>query len=220
MEKTHNILITVSRQMASGGTYIAHAVARKLGFRCVDAEILHKTANFLGVDTRDAEVREERVSSFIEDIKRACTFGSPEAAYMPPPIKYVNDAELFEVETRIMREIAANCNAVIVGRAGFHVLKDQSGIVKVFIHAPLTFRMKRVMKTDKFINTDKAYSAIKESDRMKAKFIRQVAGVEWTDARNYHLCINTFATGFDAAIDMIIKLVERIRYSLELKKGG
>ncbi|MDO9289763.1 MAG: cytidylate kinase-like family protein [Thermodesulfovibrionales bacterium] len=220
MEKTHNIVITVSRQVASGGTYIAHAVAKKLGVKYVDTEILYKAATFLGVDARELEVREERVSGFIENILRTCTFGSPEAAYVPPPIKSVNDADLFEVESRIMREIAANCNAVIVGRAGFNVLKDHPGLVKVFIHAPLNFRIKRIMETHRFIDMDEARSAIEESNRMKTRFIRNFAGVEWTDARNYHLCIDTSATGFEEAIDMMIKLVARIRYNLELRQGG
>jgi len=63
MENIHSIVITVSRQKASGGTYIAYSIARRLEFKYVDTGILYKAAQFLGADARDMEAREERVST-------------------------------------------------------------------------------------------------------------------------------------------------------------
>jgi len=211
MEKTHNIVITVSRQKASGGTYIAYSIAKRLEFKYVDAEILYKAAQFLGVDARDLEAREERVSGFIENIARTCMFGNPEAAYVPSSKKLVYDTDLFEAEARIIKEIAGSSNTVIVGRAGFHVLRGHPGLIKVFIHAPLNFRIKRIMEMHKITDMHKARSMLEKSDRMKARFIRNYAGVEWTDARNYHVCIDAGMAGFSASEEIIIKMIEDVR---------
>ncbi|MGO9952284.1 MAG: AAA family ATPase [Dissulfurispiraceae bacterium] len=222
MDKNHNILITVSRQLASGGTFIAYSVARELGFTYLDNEVLYKAAKFLGTDERELSDREERVSGFIERVVQSFSFGAPEAPYVPTSRRPVYDTDLFDAEARIIQEAAGNYNAVIVGRAGFHILREYPGLVKVFVHAPLDFRVKRLMKihniSAKNINIAKA--KIEESDERKGKFLRSLTGEELTDARNYHLCIDTSSTGFKEAVEMIVKLVERIRLTLNLKQGG
>ncbi len=220
MENSHNIVITVSRQMASGGTYIAHSVARKLGFKYLDNEVLYKAAKFMGADNRDLSDREERISGFIEKIVRSFSFGSPEAAYLPPSLHPVHDIDLFDAEARIIQEVAGSCNVVVVGGAGFYVLRDHPGLVKVLIHAPLGFRVKRLMEVRNIVDKDIAIAEIEESDKRKEKFLRTITGVEWIDARNYHLCIDTSAEGFEGAIETIVKLAEKIGHNLDLKQGG
>ena len=209
MEKNHNLVITVSRQLASGGTYIAHSVARKLGFKYLDNELLYKAATFLGADKRELLNREERITGFIEKVVRSFSFGSPETAYLPPSIRPINDVDLFDAEARIIREVADSCNAVIVGRAGSYILREHPGLVKVFIHAPFDFRVKRVMEFRNIADKNIALAEMEESDKRKEQFMSTMTGAAWTDARHYHLCIDTSAAGFEGAIEMIVKLAEK-----------
>lgn len=220
MENDKTIALTISRQTASGGSYIAHSLARKLGFRYLDNEVLYEAAKLLGADERELSGREERVSGFIENLVRSFSFGTPEAAYVPPSRSPIYDRDLFDAEARIIQEVAGSCNAVVVGRAGFNVLKGCQGLVNVFIHAPLGFRVKRLMKFRNVSDRAEARSVIEESDSRREKFMRDMAAEEWTDARNYHLCIDASATGFEEAEKMIVKLVEKTRHNLGLKQGG
>jgi cytidylate kinase len=210
----HNILIAVSRQLGSGGAYVAQQVAKQLGFRYVDREILSRATEYLGSEEESLAFREERVSGFIEDLLRGYIYGTPESAYIPPPIRPVYDIELFRTEAGIINRIADKYDAVIVGRAAFHVLKDRPGLVKVFLHAPGKSRIRRIMQIYHIADAGEAAGIMSDSDSRRSRFIETVAGVDWTDARSYHLSVDTAFSGLAGTIDMILKLAETVRKTL------
>jgi cytidylate kinase len=208
---SNTILIAVSRQLGSGGANIAQQVAKRLGFRYVDREVLSRATEHLGSEVENLAFREERVSGFIEDLLRGYIYGTPETAYMPPPVLPVYDMELFRTEAAIIQRIADKYDAVIVGRAGFHVLRERPGLVKVFLHAPEPSRIRRVMEIYRIADPGEAAEMIRESDKSRRRFINTVAGVEWTDARSYHLCVDTAYSGLEGSGDMLTKLAEAAR---------
>lgn len=210
MAEHRTIVIAISRQMASGGAYIGNLVARKLGCKYVEREVLYKAAEELGVDIDELSRVDERCMGFVEKLVTSFTFGSPETAYVPPSRRTVYDQELFETEACIIKAIAERYSAVIIGRAGFSVLRGRPGLISVFVHAPLEFRIDRLRKFHE-ISEDQARAEIETSDRRKKKFIRTMTGCEWDDAKNYHLCIDAQATGFEAAQQMIITLAEKMK---------
>ncbi len=210
-EETH-IAITISKQMGSGGSYVGYLAAKELGFKYIDREILREAAARLGTDTKALEAHDERSCSLFDNLVMAFSFGTPEAAYVHPLSRPVYDKDLFALEARIMNEIVDRRNAIIAGRAGFHVLKDRPGVVRVFVHAPLEFRVERVMRVRHAKEIGEIRAEVEEADRRRSKFVRDMAGVDWNDARNYHLCIDSSAVGFPAAAEMLIKLArERLR---------
>ncbi len=202
-------IITVSRQLASGGAYIGHLIARKLGYRYIEREVLHAAARELGVDIKDISRQDEKKSGFIESLMKSFVFGTPEAAYVPPARKPVYDEELFAAECGIIRQIAERQNAVIVGHAGFNVLARRPNVCNVFIHAPREFRIARLKKFHE-LTTEQALAEIDESDQQRETYIRTTTGKDWNDARNYHLCLDAQATGFDGAADAIITLAKNM----------
>ncbi len=210
MSEQHPVVITISRQVASGGAFIGHLVARTLGYQYVEREVLHEAANRLGVELAELDVVEERKGSFIENLMKGFAFGTPEAAYLPPSRRPVYDHELFRTETAIIRAIASRYNAVIVGHGGYSVLKDHPGAIHIFIHAPLEFRIKR-FQTFHQVSPDAAREEIEESDSRREKFLSAMTGTDRNDARNYHLCIDSRTTGFETAQQMIIELVKQVK---------
>ncbi len=207
-------VITVSRQIGSGGTYIAYQVAKKLKFMFVDREILRRAAAHLGSDQKLLEAHEERSAGLIDNIIRVFAMGAPEMAYIPKE-RPVYDRDLFAVESKIIHEIADRSHAVILGRGGFHVLKDRPGALHVFIHAPLEFRVGRIMKVRNMTDVQEARALVEETDRRRTRFIRDMVRREWADARNYHLCVDSHAAGFPACTQMIIRLVDKARTDAE-----
>ena len=213
MSEKRTMVVTISRQMASGGAYIGHLLARKLGYQYVEREVLHIAAKELGVDISELSRLDERHAGFVENLMKSFVFGTPEASYVPPARRPVYDQELFETESRIIAAIASRHNAVIVGRGGYFVLRGGSNVVNVFIHAPMKFRVKRLQQFHE-ISEEQAREEIENPDRMREKFLRTMTDTERYDARNYHLCIDAEAAGFEAAVRMIVELVERKkRYS-------
>lgn len=201
--------------MGSGGAYLGRRVANRLGFKYVDRDILKRATEYLGESEENITFREERVSGFLENLLKGFIYGSPETAYVPPSIRPVYDVDLYKAEAGIIAGIADRDNAVIVGRAGFHVLEDRIGLASVFLHAPEDFRIRRVTEGYGISVQEEAVALVRQSDLQRRRFIKAVAGVEWTDARCYHLCINTGAAGLATAEDMIVELAEKVRSSLD-----
>jgi len=208
MEKSP-ITITISRQMGSGGSYIGYSAAKELGFKYIDREILRQAAERLGTDTGALEYLDERSASLLETIMKGFSFGLPEISLPLPQRRPVDHRELFAVECKIMNEIAERYSAVIVGRGGFNALKNRPEVIRVFVHAPLEFRIERIMKAQNIKDKKEVQTRVKESDHTRAKFIKDMAGVDWTDARNYHLCIDSSLFDFPTIIEMIVKLAEK-----------
>jgi len=200
-------VITISRQMASGGAYIGHLIANKLGYKYVEREVLHRAAAELGVDIKDVAGQDEKKSGFIESMMKSFVFGTPEAVYIPPARRPVYDEELYNAECRIIRQIVERHSIVLVGHAGFSVMAGHPDALHVYIHAPMEFRMARLAKFHK-LSDEQAHAEIEEADRRKEDYLRSRTGREWHDARNFHLCLDASVMGFEAAADLIIGLVK------------
>ena len=213
MQEEQTTIVTISRQIASGGAYIGHLLARKLGYKYVEREVLHTAARELGVDISELSAVDERRTGFIESLMKSFVFGTPEAAYVPPARRPVYDQELFETESKIIAAIAEKYNAVIVGRGGYFILRGRPNVVNVFIHAPRDFRVKRLRKFHE-ISAEQAREEIEESDRRRETFLKTMTGTDRYDARNYHLCIDVASAGFEAAERMIIELVDKTKRDL------
>jgi len=208
MSGTNTTVITISRQMASGGAYIGYLLAKKLGYKYVEREVLILAAKELGVELVDLAHRDECCDSFVEKMMKSFMFGTPEAVYVPPARRPVYDQELYDVECRIIKDVVERYNAVIVGRGGYSILSGRPGVVNVLIHAPLDFRIERLRKFNS-LTEDQARQEIQESDRKREKFLKTMTSTDRYDARNYHLCIDAAAAGFETAQRMIVELVEK-----------
>jgi cytidylate kinase len=213
--KKERCVITVSRQIGSGGSYVGHEVAKELGITYVDREILRQAAKHLGRDDKSLEAYEERSSGFMQNLVSLLSLGTPESPYLPPSERPVYDRDLFELEGKIINKIAAEYDAVIIGRGAFHLLKDLPGALHVFIHAPRDFRVRRLMKALPTSSPAEAQERVDESDRRRAKFFKDMTGASWTDARNYHLCIDSSLLGLRKSIQIIVDLTRTYQKNSE-----
>ena len=207
MKESASIAVTISRQMGSGGGYLGYLTAKELGFRFVDREILEKAARELGTEVNGLERLDERSSSLIETILKGFSFGAPDSGGVQQA-RPIYDKDLFTTESKIVNEIARKHDAVFIGRAGFHMLRNHPRIFRVFTFAPKEFRVDRVMKAQK-VSRAKAETLVSESDRRRDKFVRDMVGVNWLDVRNYHLCIDTSQIEFEINAKIIGDIVRR-----------
>lgn len=205
-------VITITRQLGSGGSYLGQRVARRLGYAYADRQILKQAAEKLAVDVEDLAYRDERVQSYWDRLFQVFYLGAPECAYTPPPLRVVTDEQLLAVEQRIIRDLAARGSCVIVGHGAFHLLKDRADVLSVFVHAAMEFRVARVRQVYRECSSDEARVLIERTDRDRENYIRTISGCLWHDARNYHLTIDSERVGFEEA--------ERIIASIASPAGG
>ena len=200
-----NIVITIARDLGSGGSYIGKLVANRLGYAYLDREILQMAAKELGVAEAELQDRKERLQGFWEKLLSVFAIGAVDGVYTPPP-RFVSDEHLRDCERRLIRELAVKGPCVVLGHGGFHLLRGQVRLLNVFVHAPVRFRIERVMSIYHARNKAEALEMIQRSDRERERYVRFFSGVDRTDARNYHLSIDTSVVDFAKATEMIASL--------------
>ncbi|HVO65322.1 MAG TPA: cytidylate kinase-like family protein [Syntrophales bacterium] len=207
MGDKHHTAITISRQMGSGGTYIGYLLAKELGYKYIDREILRQASKHLKTETDWLAQYDERSSGLLSNLLRAFSLGTPEYTGVSTVRQPIYDRDLFTLECKIMNNIVDRHDAVIIGRGGFYALRNRPSVFRIFVHAPQEFRIKRLMKVKELTEAKAARLEIEESDIRKTRFIRDMVGVNWTDSLNYHLCIDSSMIDFSASVEMILNLV-------------
>jgi cytidylate kinase len=200
------MLITISRQYGAGGSDVAARVARALGWRVVDNELVERVAARAGLTPEDVAQREERVSTFIERLARTVVAATPELVVPPEAggtAPDLSEADLVRVTERVVEEAAAEGRVVLVGRAAPAVLARERDAIHVKLVAPRAWRV-RVVVERLGVSAEEAASLADETDRNRARYHRQHYQRDWADPTNYHFVLNTAALGLEGATDVIV----------------
>jgi cytidylate kinase len=199
--------VTIARQLGSGGAYLGQRLAAILGYHYVDREVLRRAAAELHMSEDELADREERVQPLWGRVLDAFAHGAGEWTYLPPPPPMVTDVDLFAIENRVMAEIAAAEDCVIVGRAAHRVLPPTPRQVHFFCHAPLTFRIARVRSYYNLPTDAEAVAFIEDSDRVRRRFVSEMCNVDWECATHFHLCVDTSLMALDELADLLAGVV-------------
>lgn len=195
--------ITISRRLGSGGAYLGFLLARRLHIRLLDRTILHKTAKELGLPRASLQAQEDRPQSFLDRTLMCLALGAPEAPYVPPLDLPVYSRDLFEVEARTIRQLLERTSAVVIGRGGFIALKDRPRTLHIQLHAPLAFRVQRVLERHQAPDRAAALTLLEQSDRARSAFLKDVGGLDWRDSTPFDLCLDTSRLGFETCVDLV-----------------
>ena len=206
MEKTTNFLLTISRQLGSGGAHIGQELAKRLDLFYADREIINQAAKQLSVVEEDLESREEKKVSFWQSFLQSYTFNTLDT-YIPPEIIIPTDLEVFNAEKAVIERIAKEKSAVIIGRCGSYILRDHPNHLKVFFHSDIDFRKDRVQRGYN-ITEKEAEKMIVNNDVERSRYFHTYTGEVWTDTRQYDLSINTSKIGLDKSVELIAKYLE------------
>ena len=186
------VIITIAREHGSSGKQIGKIVAEKLGIPFYYKEMVALAAHESGLDRE-----------FISDIHKNAPDAMRELYLSSQVIQ-----RAIAAQDRIIRKIADNGSCVIVGRAADYVLRERENVIRVFIHAPLDYRIGRVMEV--YGDTlDEAKQNIRRSDKARASYYRHISGKRWGDARNYELSVDS-SVGVEKAAEAILAYVSAV----------
>lgn len=208
-------VITISRQLGSGGTYLGQRVATRLGIHYADREIVRQAAVMLNVSEEAVEPMDERTTPIWQSLLRTFDKGRPELSYVPPANLPPHDDEFHLAESSVITQIAENCSAVIVGRGGYHLLRYNPRHLAVFLYADEDYRLKRIQEIYN-VSAERAEQLMDTSDQNRKHYLHNITGGDWTDARQYHLSLDTSMLGFALAETIIVDCVHA---QLELQNG-
>lgn len=207
MKQTAPFITTISRQLGCGGAYVGHELAKRLNVSYADREIIRKAAKYFSTLDESVESRDEKLLSFWQSFIQNST--TVPGVYVPPEMIAPTDRELFEIEAKIIEHIAKKRSAVIIGRCGFHVLREYPNHVSIFLHSDIACRNERIQK---LYNSSKesAGKMIAQSDKNRALYCKTFTGKEWTDTRNYNISIDTSKMDIDKIVEFILRYLELI----------
>lgn len=180
------VIITIAREHGSSGKQIGKLVAQKLGIPFYYKEMVALAAHESGLDRE-----------FISDIHKNAPDALRDLYLSSQVIRHA-----IKAQDHIIRKIADNGSCVIVGRAADYVLKDYPNVVRVFVHAPIKYRIGRVMEV--YGDTlREARRNVRRSDKARASYYRHISGKRWGAAGNYELTIDS-SVGVEKAAEQIL----------------
>lgn len=207
MKTVSPFAITINRQLGSGGSFIGQQLAKHLGIAYIDREITSEAAKRLMVLESELESREEKILSFWQSFVQYDAYAP--SVYAPPKTLMPTNRELFDVEADIIRRIASEKSAVIMGRCGFNILSGHLNRISLCFYGEMGFRVHRVAELYA-ISEKEAENLILQTDKNRSHFCRTFTGKEWSDLSNYDLSIDTSKLGMDKSIAVIINYLNEL----------
>ena len=194
-----NRVITIARSYGSGGRKMGKLLAKELGFEYYDREILRIASDESGIS--------EELFDQVDEIKKMPLFRIARDVYtgevIPPDSDdFISNENLFRYQAKIIRELAATRNCVLVGRCANFILRGRENVLNVFVTAPVVDCVRRVMETDG-LNLEEAEKKIKKVDKRRADYFKYFTGREWHDAALYDLCLNTGHMSEQKCVDIV-----------------
>lgn len=207
MNKNEKYVITINRELGSGGRTVGRILSHKLGVQYYDKAVINALTDKFGMSVEEIEKMKGKSHSWWSSLKSALFSVNPDyytdeneesdememgdddqkAQVSQMPFNPTG-AELFYAETKILKSLAEEESCVVAGRSGFYVFRDHPNHMNVFVQASMPFRIERVMRTQ-HMSEEEAVSTIERIDKMRENYMKEFTGTSRYDTRNYNLVI-------------------------------
>ena len=200
-----NEIYTIGREFGSLGKQVGQDLAKRLGIKFYDRELLQQAAKESGLCEEIFESHDEKpTNSFLYSlVMDTYTGGSYSTApFLDMPLNH----KVFLAQFDAIKKIAANEPCVIVGRCADYALKDYDNKLNVFVHAPMSFKKSRIQEQYEIPEAKVKDVAIK-TDKQRASYYNYYTSKKWGDLKSYDLCIDSSILGIDGTVELIKQAV-------------
>lgn len=206
MDTNKNFVVTINRELGTGGRTIGKKLAERLGVNFYDKVAISSLVEHFHLSVDEIENIKAKKSHWWDNIS---------AFYMD---RYrvdnamiladkVTTEQMFQVESEVIRSIADNESCVIAGRSAFCILKDHPNCFKILIESSMETRVVRLVKRQN-VTEDQALETIKKVDEGRENYTKKFAGTSRYDARNYDLVLNVSHLSEEQAVDVIYSVLK------------
>ena len=199
-----HIVITIARQYGSGGKTIGKKLADNLGIKAYSREILKMASEDSGInETMFNQVDERLKNTPLFRIMRKY-----KGELIPPEGEdFLSNQNLFNYQAKIIKDLAEDGPCVIIGRCGDYVLRYFPNVVRTFIYASPEYNRRQIIERGAYSGKD-IDRYIQKTDKERSDYYHYYTGQEWTDARNYDLCINSEKLGDEGCVETIKRYIK------------
>ncbi|MBP3778376.1 MAG: cytidylate kinase-like family protein [Prevotella sp.] len=211
MKQDEKFVITINRELGSGGRSIGEKLAKSLGVPFYDKALIQQLKEKYGLSTEEIERLKGQQHNWWADFKRSLklmpSYAAPQyiSGKTAMPDFLITD-DIFQAETEILKGIADDGSCVIAGRSGFHIFRDHPNHLSILIQASMDYRVSRLMKKQS-ISAEEARKIIDEVDEGRENYVKKYTGSSRYDTRNYQLVINVDGHTEDEIVEMILMYI-------------
>lgn len=206
MNLNNKFVITVNRELGSGGRTVGRKLAEKLGVEYYDKALIKALQEKFHLSVEEIEKIKGQEQGWWEEFKRKMSLSDEEY--------YINQMgiegeSVFRAETEFLKSIAQKESCVIAGRSGFYIFRDHPNHLSIFIQASIPSRVVRVANKQN-MSKEEARMTIEKIDHMRENYIQEQTGLSRYDTHNYQLVLSMDELTEDAAVEIIMDYIRRM----------
>ncbi len=198
--------ITIGRQLGAGGLEIAKKLSAIFGIPVFDKELIEIASKESGLCPEVFEHADETPRNSSRGL-----FGLlfSEVAYNNLGNRSVLDeAELFRIQSEVIRDIASKQSAIFVGRCADYILRDKPNCINIFITANDTDRVARLRlskKMDGFkeLSDSELAEYMHKADKKRAEYYNYYTYKDWGHSSSYNICLDSSFLGTGKCAEII-----------------
>ena len=180
-------IISIGRQLGSGGREIAQKLAERLNIPVYDKKLLEIAAKETGLDATVFENADEKESNPL--MRGIFALKGAMSAYPIGLGSCMDGDRLFELQSEVMRNLVEKESCIIIGRCAEYVLRDHPRMHSIFV-------------------TAKAKEIAQKGDKKRKAYHDYYANSGWGEAETYDLCINSSRLGIEGSVEIIHRFIE------------
>ncbi len=213
MNNNDNLIISVGRQLSSGGRTIAKMLADEFGCKFYDREVLNLAAKESGFSEEFFEKNDER-KGFLDQIFHMHVPFISDSSFYDNGLSQEN---LFRLQSDAIRKAATESPCVFVGRCADYVLREHRNMVTVFVTADIDERIKNVCHR-LGCSPDEARKLIESREDTRSSYYNYYTGKRWGDSSSYDLCVNSSLLGLEGTKEFIADFVRKVQASAKASR--
>lgn len=208
MDKTKRTVVTINRELGSGGRTIGEKLAARLDIKFYDKALIQElTRKFeLSVDELE-KVKASRRNWWNDFIQNYMNRYNVEERFNVEA-NVATTENIFRVESQFLRNLAKDESCVIAGRSGFYIFRNDPDAVRILIQSDMPHRISRVM-AKQGVSEQEARDIIAKADKGREHYTQQFSGTSRYDTRNYDLVLNVAGLTEDEAVDIITEYINK-----------
>jgi cytidylate kinase len=202
------MIITIGRQLGSGGRDIGKRLSEAMDMAYYDREIIEITAKESGLNRRFFERADEQArAGFSAGIIGMRVPFLSEGGIIGGGL---SNEMLFQIQSEVIRRLADRRPCVFIGRCADYILRDRGDCFNVFICADDEDRIRRIISYgDAGLTVEKARDVMERGDRKRSAFYNYYSNRTWGEAASYHACINSSVFGIEGTVSLLKAMVEK-----------
>lgn len=206
MEATQRTVITINRELGSGGRTIGRKLAERLNIKFYDKALIQELTKKFDLSVEELEKVKAAKHNWWNDFAQSYLNRYNIEDRYNIETNVATTENIFRVESAFLKELAADESCVIAGRSGFFIFRNDPNAIKVLIQSTMEKRVQRVMQKQGLTEKE-AYDVIEKVDKGRERYTQQFSGTSRYDTRNYDLVINVANLTEDDAVDIILSYV-------------